>query len=283
MGILKPWMLHVWAVLIAVILWIQVHGEGEGSLRLDVPVQLQGLPEKMVVVNNLPSEVRITVKGLQARLKTLQAKNIFIPLNVSDLTEPGVTQRPFDLEAVRLPTGVIIEKIQPDHLELQVDRIVTRTVAVKPQFNLPEAWKVQMLSVQPAMAHIQGPEVWLESLSSVDTLPLKLNLTEGDFHVKAEIVVPTGKSVHLEENDNGFMVRGTLSKAAPELIAPAGKGEVQEIPESVDKPDRNMLPDEKASVLEPVPEPATEEELPVEEADVVSQPVTVPSPDVNKE
>ena len=283
MGIFKPWMLYVWAVLIAVILWIQVHGEGEGSLRLDVPVQLQGLPEKMVVVNNLPSEVRITVKGLQARLKTLQAKNIFIPLNVSDLTEPGVTQRPFDLEAVRLPTGVIIEKIQPDHLELQVDRIVTRTVAVKPQFNLPEAWKVQMLSVQPAMAHIQGPEVWLESLSSVDTLPLKLNLTAGDFHVKAEIVVPTGKSVHLEEDDNGFMVRGTLSKIVPELIAPAGEDEVQGVPESVDKPSIELLPDKKASSLEPVVKTTAAEGLPKKTSEDVPQSTTEAAPDVNEE
>jgi len=39
--------LYAWAILIAVILWVQVHGEGEGSLSMDVALQVQGLPENM--------------------------------------------------------------------------------------------------------------------------------------------------------------------------------------------------------------------------------------------
>jgi len=36
--------LHFWAVMIAIALWLQVHGQGEGSLSMDVPLQVQGLP-----------------------------------------------------------------------------------------------------------------------------------------------------------------------------------------------------------------------------------------------
>ncbi|MDQ6990897.1 MAG: CdaR family protein [Mariprofundaceae bacterium] len=220
MRLFKPWALYIWAIIIAVILWLQVHGEGEGTLSLDVPIQLQGLPEHMVIVNNLPSNVKITVQGLQARLKTLQGQDIFMPLNVSDLLEPSVIQRSFNLDDVHLPTGLKIEKVQPDHLELQIDRIVTRTVSVQPNFDLPDEWEVQMVSVTPSMVHIQGPEVWLESLTSVDTLPLKPHLKQGAFELQSDIIVPADKSVHLQEDEASFKIKGILSKKKILLLTP---------------------------------------------------------------
>jgi len=210
--ILKPLILYAWAVLIAVILWVQVHGDGEGSLSLDVALQVQGLPENMVIVNNLPNQVRLTVKGLQARLKVLQAGDIFVPLNARDLSKPGVIERPLNPEDIHLPAGLVVESIQPDLVQLQVDRIVIRTVTVQPQFDLPQGWHVKAVSVEPVLARLQGPEVWLESLNAVDTVPLRLELKTGAFELKADIATPAGKAVHLEKNKGGFVVRGALFK-----------------------------------------------------------------------
>jgi len=207
---LKPLVLYAWALLIAVILWLQVHGEGEGSLSLDVALQVQGLPENMVIVNNLPNQVRLTVKGLQARLKVLPAGDVFVPLNARDLSNPGVIKRRLNPEDIHLPAGLVVESIQPDEVQLQVDRIVTRTVAVHPQFDLPQGWHVETVSVEPVLARLQGPEVWLEALTTVETVPLRLGLQAGAFELKASIATPAGKAVHLEKNKGGFVVRGVL-------------------------------------------------------------------------
>ncbi len=215
--ILKPLALYAWAILIAVILWVQVHGEGEGSLSMDVALQVQGLPENMVIVNNLPNQVRLTVKGLQARLKVLQAGDIFVPLNARDLSNPGVIKRPLNPEDIRLPAGLVVESIQPDLIQLQVDRIVTRTVAVHPQFDLPQGWRVEAVSVEPVLARLQGPEVWLEALNTVETVPLRLELKTGTFELKANIATPAGKAVHLEKNKGGFVVRGALFQDVVEV------------------------------------------------------------------
>ncbi|MDQ6953866.1 MAG: CdaR family protein [Mariprofundaceae bacterium] len=211
-NILKSLSLYVWAMLIAVILWMQVHGEGEGSLSMDVALQVQGLPENMVIVNNLPNQVRLTVKGLQARLKVLQSADVFVPLDARDLSSPGVSDRPLIPNDIHLPAGLTVESIQPDFVQLQVDRIITRAVTVQPQFNLPKGWHVQTFSVQPLQAHLQGPEVWLEPLDSVETTPLKLALKEGPFEIKATITTLVGKSIHLENNKIDFVVRGFLLK-----------------------------------------------------------------------
>jgi len=224
MRIFKPWALYIWALTIAIILWLQVHGEGEGTLSLDAPIQLQELPDHMVIVNNLPSTVRITVQGLQARLKTLQGQDIFVPLNLSDLSKPAVVQRSFNLDDIHLPAGLSVEKVQPDHLKLQIDRVVTRTVNVHPNFDLPDQWEAQMVSVKPVTVHIQGPEVWLESLTSVDTLPLNPPLQEGAFSMQTEIVVPSAKSVRLEEDKATFTVEGILAKKR--ILTPVQKPSV---------------------------------------------------------
>ncbi|MDQ6967636.1 MAG: CdaR family protein [Mariprofundaceae bacterium] len=215
LSMLKPLALYVWAVLIAVVLWVQVHGEGEGSLSLEVALQVQGLPADMVIVNNLPNQVRLTVKGLQARLKVLQASDIFVPLNARDLSKPGVIERPLNPEDVRLPAGLVVESIQPDLVQLQVDRIVTRTVAVHPQFDLPQGWHVEAVSVEPVLARLQGPEVWLEVLNAVETVPIRLELKAGAFELKVDVSTPAGKAVHLEKNKGGFVVRGVLLRDAP--------------------------------------------------------------------
>lgn len=213
---LKPLALYAWAILIAVILWVQVHGEGEGSLSMDVALQVQGLPENMVIVNNLPNQVRLSVKGLQARLKVLQARDIFVPLNARDLSNPGVIKRQLNPEDIHLPAGLVVESIQPDRIQLQIDRIVTRTVAVHPQFDLPQGWHVEAISVEPVLARLQGPEVWLEALNTVETVPLRLELKVGAFELKANIATPAGKAVHLEKNKGGFVVRGALFQDAIE-------------------------------------------------------------------
>jgi len=283
MRMMKSWMLHFWAVFIAVVLWIQVHGEGEGTVSLDVPIQVQGLPEQMVIVNNLPSKVRITVKGLQARLKSLQEKDVFVPLDVSDLSEPGVIQRAFNMASVHLPASLSVEKIQPDHLEVQIDRVVTRSVAVHPNFDLPDEWEAQMVSVQPAMVHIQGPEVWLESLTSVETLPLKPALKEGRMEFKVGIIVPAEKSVHLEEVDTKFLVRGNLARkpVVKMVMSPANipsleptlpavrDGYVEAlIPETL--PNKPVVQDEYAA-------PSTSEMMPAMSAEEVPQADAVPT------
>lgn len=207
---MRSWPLKVWAVIIAVVLWLQVHGQGEGSVSMDVPLQVQGLASDMIIVNDLPDTVRITVRGLQARLNELKPQEIHVPVMVGDLKEPGVVEKAFDIDKIKVPPGLVIDKIQPDRIQLQVDHVVTRPVPVTPQFDLPEGWHVEKVTVTPATAQLSGPEVWLNSLSGVETAALRPPLKAGPFTVQASIVSPSGKAIHLESEKAQFQVSGIL-------------------------------------------------------------------------
>ena len=217
--------LQFWAVVIAIALWLQVHGQGEGSVSMDVPLQVQALPTDMVIVNDLPDHVRVTVTGLQSRLKDLRQQALIMPVNASDLTTPGVVDRAPLISALTLPVGLHIEKVQPDRFELQIDRLVTRSVPVKAHFELPEGWQVKTVSIKPKQVKLTGPEVWLEALRAVDTAPIRLDLKAGSFETKTGIESPSGKAIRLSKGKVEIVVKGLLLQKTSQRHHPAATKE----------------------------------------------------------
>ncbi|MES0372273.1 MAG: CdaR family protein [Mariprofundaceae bacterium] len=210
-SLLQSKALHIWAVMIAVVLWFQVHGQGEGSLNMEVTLQLQGLPQNMVVVNDLPSTVHVTLSGLQGRLKTVSPQDVYVPFDASGLNMPGVVERAVKIEDIRLPAGLDIEKIQPDRIELQIDRVVEKSITVLPRLELPEGWQVEIISVEPAEVKLSGPEVWLDSLSEVETTAIQPEFKPGPFEAVVGVASPTGKAIRLVNEKAKFMVKGILT------------------------------------------------------------------------
>jgi len=212
LALFRRYNLHFWAIAIAVSLWLQVHGQGEGSVSMDVPLQVHGLPADMVIVNDFPDHVRVTINGLQSRLKDLRQLNFSIPIDASDLTTPGVVERAPQLSAVSLPVGLHIDKVQPDRLELQVDRLVTRSIPIRASFELPEGWRVDGINIEPRQVKLTGPEVWLETLREVDTAPIRLSLKEGAFETSTGIESPSGKAIRLTDSNVEILIQGNLLK-----------------------------------------------------------------------
>lgn len=207
--------LHLWAIGIALVLWLQVHGQGQGSVSMDVPLQVTGLPQDMVVVNDLPDTVRVTISGLQTRLNELKVQDVHVPLDISGLEQPTVTERALNVADIRLPSGMTVEKLQPDRIELSVDRIITREIPVQPRFDeLPEEWSAVMVVVEPATVRLSGPEIWLDALAEVKTEQVQPPLQKGPFEVKVRVESPSGKAIRLVDKKAEVMVRGQLVPAA---------------------------------------------------------------------
>ncbi len=227
MGILSRYRLQLGAVTIAVALWFQVHGQGEGSVSFDVPLQLEGLPADMAIVNDLPDHVRITVKGLQSRLQGIRQQTLTMPLNVSDITTPGVVVRALQLKEASIPVGLRIEKVQPDRLELQVDRIVTRSVPLRAHFELSAGWQAHSVTINPSKVDLVGPEVWLDSLTGVETTPIRPELKGGPFGLKAGVESPSGKAIRMVNSKIEIDVKGELLQTVPPKAAGSLAGDKQ--------------------------------------------------------
>jgi len=214
MRFLRTSSLQILAVLIALVLWAQVHGQGTGSLSMDVPLQVEGLSPEIAIVNNLPDHVRVTVSGLQARLNTLTSGDIRVPLDVSHIDKPGVVDQALEIAAIRLPAGLTITKLQPDRLQVQLDRIVQRLIAVKPRVDIPKGWELQELQVQPLQVMLQGPEVWLDALVEVETTLVHPKPEAGPFRFQVGVESPSGKAIRVVDPQKKMVLRGVLLPAA---------------------------------------------------------------------
>jgi len=145
-----------------------------------------------------------------------------VPLDVSDLTTPGVVERGMQLSSVVLPTGLRIEKVKPERLQLQVDRRVTRSIPVRAHFELPEGWQVTQVSIEPKQVKLTGPDVWLEALREVETTPIRPALKAGPIEAKTGVESPAGKSIRLANMKVEIVVRGVLEQLP---VTDKGEGE----------------------------------------------------------
>jgi len=213
--------LQILAVFIALVLWAQVHGQGTGSISMDVPLQVEGLRPDIAIVNNLPDHVRVTVSGLQARLSGLTPADIRVPLDVSRMDKPGVVDQALETSSIRTPAGLIVTKLQPDRLQVQLDRIVQRQINVKPPVDVPQGWVVRDLTIQPFQVMLEGPEVWLDTLVEVETTLVHPPLEAGPFRAQVSVESPSGKAIRVVEPQKKFTVRGKLE------LLPAGEVDTQ--------------------------------------------------------
>ncbi|MDX8390819.1 MAG: CdaR family protein [Mariprofundaceae bacterium] len=216
----KEQRLKIWALLIAVGLWFQVHGQGVGTFSVDIPLQVEGLASDMVIVNNLPENLRVTISGLQTRLRDLDTRTLRLPLDASGIDTPSIIERPITTDDLSLPAGMRIEKIQPDSIELQVDRIVRKEVTVQPHLEIPEGWQLIGIKISPAKVELIGPEVWLDSLAEIRTEQIRMDEKPGIFSVEVGVISPTGKAIRLVDPDMRFKINGLLKPPAPKSITP---------------------------------------------------------------
>lgn len=214
MRLLRKSGMQILAVLIALALWVQVHGQGTGSISMDVPLQIEGLRPDIAIVNNLPDHVRVTVSGLQARLNVLRPSDIRVPLDVSQMNEPGVVNQALDISAIRVPAGLTVIKLQPDRLQLQIDRIVQRQIVVKPNIDLPQGWIARGLIVQPSQVLLEGPEVWLDALQEVNTSLVHPQPEAGPFSFQVDVESPSGKAIRVVNPQKKFTLQGILVRGS---------------------------------------------------------------------
>ncbi len=281
MSLFRRFALPFWSVLIALVLWIQVHGQGMGSLRMDVALQVRDVPADMVIVNDLPDQVSITISGLQSQLNALDAENLFVSVDASSLNMPGVIEQALDVDTIDLPVGLKVEKIQPDSVQLQVDHVVKRTVEITPVFDLPQGWHAEHVVITPATVDLSGPEVWLSTLDKIETTALRLDLAQGAFDVETEIAPLSGKGIHVLNKDLKIRVRGELV-----WIPVVEKAADIVTDKTSDDYGQALMPEEQVSIVpKPVPVMPSEEgaaSMPLE-AEIVEPELAQPLPEPVRE
>lgn len=204
------------SLLAAFALWLFVNGGARDSeSALQIPLQLQNLPEYLMIVSPQVSMVEVRVSGPRALLSRINPTDLSIHLDLAGV-RPGPAVFRVVTDQLDLPRGVRIVRLTPSEVTLQLARIGRRVlpvhleVAVKPGNGL----RVTETHVSPENVEVMGPMEHIDTLKTVDTVPIDLS-DAGVSVVERDVALePPPEFVSY----SAFLVRAHIRVEEPEQV-----------------------------------------------------------------
>lgn len=200
---LEDWAMKLIALAIALVLWFGISGQRSQITRRFSNITLNfQYPTGLDKSNNPRETVEIIVSGDKRKVENLAAQGLTVSFDLSNY-KAGEYAVPLNPETVNLelPSGVKLEEIEPNIVQLILERREEKLVEVKPEFigELPEGLEIYETSVMPNKVRVRGTTGQLESLKIVPTEKINLeNHAENFVEKQTAIDLPNPKITVLD-------------------------------------------------------------------------------------
>ena len=188
----NTWGLRLLALALAVTAWFVFTVEKRERLSekvIEATVRYDNFPG-LIVVERLET-VRVGVRGTVSRLRALNpfAVDVFVELSNPD---KGVFEVPLTSDNVFLPPNIEVVSIDPNIIQLKLDREAAVLLPVLPRLEgEPAAGAiVQHAEVIPPNVLVRGPEDIVRSIGTLSTTPVYLTGHALDFQEQAAVLPP---------------------------------------------------------------------------------------------
>lgn len=188
----NTWGLRLLALALAVTAWFVFTVEKRERLSekvIEATVRYDNFPG-LIVVQRLET-VRVGVRGTVSRLRALNpfAVDVFVELSTPD---KGVFEVPLTSDNVFLPPNLEVVSIDPNIIQLKLDREAAELLPVLPRLEGEPAAgaKVQHAEVIPPNVLVRGPEDIVRSIGTLATTPVYLTGHALDFQEQAAVLPP---------------------------------------------------------------------------------------------
>jgi YbbR domain-containing protein len=159
----------------AVVLWIFVMGERRHEVSHIVPVTYKGVPEGLIIANQVPGSVEVAISGPRALLAHLSGSDLAIVVNLAGAA-PGVTSFKRLEENLSIPDGLTVTRVSPAYVDVKLEHIRDKQVPVRVVLSGEPAagFRVRYVRIVPPRVTISGAESELRAVSEVTTEGLDL-------------------------------------------------------------------------------------------------------------
>jgi YbbR domain-containing protein len=150
-------------------LWLLVNaGERDAEMTLLMPVELRNLPAQFVVTGPQTDFIDLRLRGPRTLLSQLKSKKIKLDLNG---VRPGLSSFRVNADLLSLPRGVKVVRISPAQINLEIARVIKRTVPVRLELmgEPPHGYVVADTQVVPDRIEVTGPAPQVEKFEAVAT------------------------------------------------------------------------------------------------------------------
>ncbi|MDX2494219.1 MAG: CdaR family protein [Desulfuromusa sp.] len=183
------WTLKLLSLAFALLLWVFIMGERRLEVGYRVPLELQNIPQELMVANEVPSLVDVRVSGPRTLQMKVSPNDISIIVDLTDL-KPGLTTFKRLEERLNLPSGLLVTRLSPSFIDLKLERIKQKLVPVKiALIGEPlSGFRVASVNLVPDEVLVEGAETELKSISEVITEEVDLNGVNEGFSLIVPLV-----------------------------------------------------------------------------------------------
>ncbi|MBI1749512.1 MAG: hypothetical protein HY234_12735 [Acidobacteria bacterium] len=110
--ILNNWHLKLFALLAAFLLWSTYTSEPAAEVAYVVPIEFRSMPADLEISGDIPTQVRLRVRGRSALLRRLTPADLGLTVNLAG-AQPGETLVRLTADMVETPYGATVVRISP--------------------------------------------------------------------------------------------------------------------------------------------------------------------------
>ncbi|MBA3013802.1 MAG: YbbR-like domain-containing protein [Proteobacteria bacterium] len=206
----KDWFIKLLSLLFALFLWYFVSSEDRVDINVQIPVEIVNLPRDLIISNQYKTSLDITVSGPRGLIRKI-SPGITRSIDLSKAT-PGNMVIANEPDSISVPRGVTVLRITPTHITLSLDRLIKKTLAIKPisHGKLPEEYELKAITIQPETLDVTGPQDILGDETIIQTNPIDLSDITASTSKQisldlkpevAELIGASAVSAHIEIND----------------------------------------------------------------------------------
>ena len=180
---LEDWLLKLIALAITLGLWLAVTG-GRISGRFENIALNPRVSNDMEITNFSPKEVTVFVTGDKTKVNSLLSRDLVMSVDLTDVKAGDrIVQLTPQSVSLELPSGVKLDRIEPNKINLRLERVEEREVEVKPETegNVADGFEIYSQTVIPSKVRVRGAESFVKSLDSVMTEKINIENRNADF------------------------------------------------------------------------------------------------------
>lgn len=197
---LRPGVL-ILAMAISVFIWAVAQGTSSVYESFDVPVELIGVEDSLVVTDQSSDSIHVRLRGSRASLRNLDRDQMKYRVEASG-GKPGVAVYEVDVESIAHPTGTTFAGYSPSRLQVRFEKRGRKSVNVRVEIEGEPApgYHLAGVVIEPAKIWLEGARSQVMRLNEVVTEAVDIaGLAASD---KREVrLVLGGGTVWAENND----------------------------------------------------------------------------------
>jgi YbbR domain-containing protein len=156
---------------------------------------LVNLSSNLTITSEVPPNLQVRVTGPRSIIRSISQSRLVHTVDLAGV-KAGNHSVPLGPSTFSFPRGVIVTRVQPNPLTLNLATTITRTLAIQPSLNgnPPDGFEVKSVKIRPDHVTVKGVASQLENLKNISTLPIDLSNLSGPVTLATDLDF---KNLHL--------------------------------------------------------------------------------------